>query len=105
MSNVGKRMDEAGGILNKLFTLGFLGLIWLIIYGNLSGNLGFAANTAGANNTTAVIGALTTGAQSFFSFSTTLFTITGVVLLITILIGALNIVVGMVGKKQNNGFE
>lgn len=99
------KVKEAGGILNALLVLGFLGIVWLVIYGNLSGNLGFAANTAGANNTNAVINNLTGGVNTFFGFSNTLFTISAVVLLITILLGALYVVMGMVNKKREGNFS
>ena len=32
---------ESGAIFNALMIIGFLGVVWLMIYGNLSGNLGF----------------------------------------------------------------
>ncbi len=42
---VGKKVTEAGVILGGLGVIGFLGIIWLMIYGNLSGNLGFTDQT------------------------------------------------------------
>ena len=51
---------------NGLMVLGFLGIVWLMIYGNLSTNLGFAANTQGYNDTEVVIANLTGGARTFF---------------------------------------
>ncbi len=39
--NVAKKVQEAGLILGSLGVIGFIGIIWLMIYGNLSGNLGF----------------------------------------------------------------
>lgn len=38
---VSDKVQEAGLILGGLGVIGFLGIIWLMIYGNLSGNLGF----------------------------------------------------------------
>ncbi len=39
--NTGKKIQEGGVILGALGVIGFIGIIWLMIYGNLSGNLGF----------------------------------------------------------------
>lgn len=91
---------------NGLMVLGFLGLVWLMIYGNLSGNMGFASGTQGYNDTEVVIANLTTGARTFFGFSNTLFTIVAIVLLITILLALLYIVMGIVKmtKKSGGGF-
>lgn len=98
-----KKINEAGGILSSLLVLGFLGIVWLMIYGNLSGNLGFASGTAGYNNTEQVIGNLTSGVNTFFGFSGTIFTISAIVLLITILIGALYLVLSLT-KGRKGGF-
>lgn len=98
-----KKVNEAGGILNALLVLGFLGVMWLLIYGNLSGNLGFASGTTGYNNTEAVINNLTGGVNTFFGFSGTIFTISAIVLLITILIGALYLVLNLT-KGKKGGF-
>jgi len=102
--NVGKKVQEAGLILGALGVIGFIGIIWLMIYGNLSGNLGFAAGTTGANNTDLVINNLTLGFTTFFGFSPTFFTIAAIVLLIFMLVGLLAIVVYIVqmqrGKKS-----
>ena len=91
---------------NGLMVLGFLGIVWLMIYGNLSTNIGFTSGTAGYNNTEAVIANLTQGAGTFFGFSNTLFTIVAIVLLITILLALLYIVLGIVKmtKKGGGGF-
>ena len=96
-------------IFNGLMVIGFLGIVWLMIYGNLSTNLGFAANTAGFNNTEGVIANLTGGAATFFSFSNTLFTITAIILLISILLGLLFLVVTIAkafgGKGDRTSFS
>jgi len=36
-----KKVQEGGLILGALGVIGFIGIIWLMIYGNLQGNLGF----------------------------------------------------------------
>lgn len=89
---VHKKVQEAGLILGALGTIGFIGVIWLMIYGNLTGNLGFAANSVGANNTNSVINNVSAGFNTFFGFSGTLFTIGAIVLLITMLLGLLALV-------------
>lgn len=102
--NVGKKVQEAGLIVGALGVIGFIGIIWLIIYGNLSGNLGFAASTTGYNNTEAVINNVTEGFGTFFGFSETLFTIAAIVLLIFMLVGLLALVMKIAqaqsGKKS-----
>ena len=42
---VSEKVGEAGLILGALGVIGFIGIIWLLIYGNLSGNLGFTQTT------------------------------------------------------------
>jgi len=42
---VSEKVGEAGLILGALGVIGFIGVIWLLIYGNLSGNLGFTQQT------------------------------------------------------------
>lgn len=106
--NVGKKVQEAGVILGGLGFIGFLGLIWLMIYGNLSGNLGFASGTTGYNNTEAVITNVTSGFGTFFGFSNTFFTIAAIVLLIFMLLGLLAIVVyvmNMTQSKRSSGYQ
>lgn len=101
------KVREAGLILSGLGVIGFIGVIWLMIYGNLSGNLGFAANTAGSNNTEAVIANVTQGFGTFFGFSNTFFTIAAIVLLIFMLVGLLALVMTIAkgGSKKKSGFS
>jgi len=94
-----------GRAINALFIIGFLGIVWLMIMGNLSGNLGFAVDTVGYNQTENVIENLTTGAQTFFSFANTWFTILAIVLLIVILIGLLAIVMKISKLEKGGGFS
>ena len=104
--NVGKKVQEAGVILTALGVIGFIGIVWLMIYGNLSGNLGFASGTSGFNSTEGVIDNLTGGFETFFGFSGTWFTIAAIVLLIFMLVGLLAIVMtisrGYSKKKESN---
>ncbi len=104
---VANKVREAGLILGGLGVIGFLGIIWLMIYGNLSGNLGFADGTVGFNNTESVIANITAGFGTFFTFSETFFTIAAIVLLIFMLIGllALAMQIAKGGKKGSDGFS
>ena len=99
------KVSEAGKSISALFVIGFLGIIWLIIYGNLSGNLGFAADTVGFNNTEQVIANLTDGAVTFYAFAPLWFTILAIVLLIVILLGLLAIVMKISNKGGDSGFS
>jgi hypothetical protein len=101
----GDSVRKAGDGLNALLVLGFLGIVWLMIYGNLSGNLGFAASTQGYNDTQAVITNMTGGAKTFFGFSNTLFTIMAIVLLITILLALLAVVLKISSSSKKGGFS
>ena len=105
--DVAKKVREAGLILGGLGTIGFIGIVWLMIYGNLSGNLGFAENTAGYNDTEAVITNITGGFGTFFGFSNTFFTIAAIVLLIFMLVGLLAIVMTIAKgqKEKSSGYS
>lgn len=103
---IADKVREAGLVLGGLGVLGFIGIVWLMIYGNLSGNLGFASGTQGYNDTQSVIGNQTGGFLTFFSFSNTFFTIGAIVLLIFMLVGLLAVVMSIAkGKKEkSSGF-
>ena len=105
MGSTAKKVQEAGLILGGLGVIGFIGIVWLMIYGNLSGNLGFASGTTGYNNTENVIANVTTGFGTFFGFSNTFFTIAAIVLLIFMFLGLLALVMtiaqGMKGRKSS----
>ena len=102
-SNFGKAINNSTLGINGLLVIGFLGIVWLMIYGNLEGNLGFTGGSAGDNNTQGVIDNITGGVSTFFGFSNVLFTIIAIVLLITLLLALLSIVMDIVkttsGKK------
>ena len=101
--DVGKKVTEAGVILGGLGVIGFLGLIWLMIYGNLSGNLGFAVGTQGYNDTQQVITNITGGFLTFFGFSNTFFTIAAIILLIFMLLGLLALAILIMRMQQGKG--
>ena len=95
-----KALKGAEAIFLALLTIGLMGLLFLIIYGNLSTNLGFKANCVGYNNTEAVIGNLTSGATQFFTFSGVWFILTAITILIGIVLG----VIALVRKTGGGGF-
>ncbi|GAG94283.1 unnamed protein product [marine sediment metagenome] len=93
-------LKGAETVFLALLTIGLMGLLFLIIYGNLSTNLGFAADTAGYNNTEAVIANLTGGATQFFEFANVWFILTAITILIGIVLGVIALVrrAGVGGK-------
>ncbi len=183
MGKMGNALKDSTETFNGLMIIGFLGIVWLMIYGNLSGNLGFTQDSLGFNNETielndtgqipasaqnrvdgtlssillhnqstgelipstnytisgvvitteagdynttdvnvsgivhfnsdselnteGVIGNLTAGANTFFTFSNVLFTITAIVLLVTLLLGLLFIVLKIAkpGGKGDREFS
>ena len=104
MSELRNGLDGAKAVLLGLLVIGLIGLLFLIIYGNLSTNLGFASGTQGFNDTEAVIGNLTGGAVQFFSFSNVWFVLGAVALLIAIVMGIIFMVIKLSGKTQG-GFS
>ena len=91
MAEIVKRVEDTTKVFTAILILGLVGLLFLIIFGNLSGNLGFAADTAGANNTNNVINNLTAGASTFFTFSNVWFTLLAIVLLIIIVMSVISV--------------
>ena len=94
----GKTLKTAETVFISLLVIGLTGLLFLIVYGNLSGNLGFASGTQGYNDTEQVIENLTAGAVSFFSFANVWFILTAVTVLIGIVIGVIALVRQTGGK-------
>ncbi len=82
-----------------IMVLGIVGLVTLIIFGNLQGNLGFAAGTSGAVDTNNVIANITGGVTEFFDFATTWFVLLGVALLVIIAFS----LVGVVQSRGGGG--
>lgn len=81
---------------------GFVGIVWLMIYGFMSGNLGFAVGTKGYNDTQTVIDNMTEGFVVFFGFAPTWFQIAAIVLLIIMLVGLLGVVVGIMHLRKGS---
>jgi len=103
MASTSSKVKEAGLIIGALGVIGFLVIIWLMIYGNLSGNLGFASGTAGYNDTEHAITNFTQGFGTFSSFANTFFTIAAIVLLIFMLLGLLALVMSIMDKSKSKG--
>lgn len=101
--SVGKALRDAGSVIQTLGYLGMVGIILLVLYGNLSGNLGFAALSTGANNTNLVINNITGGFLTFFGFSNTFFTIAALLVLFTLFGVILSKVSSFTG--QSRGFS
>lgn len=106
--NINVELKKAITTVALLFAIGFIGLIFLLIFGNLQGNLGFAAGSQGANDTNQVIGNLTSGGVTFFGQFPLIFQILGIFLLVTIFIGMFALVVLVLsyfnGKKGGGNF-
>ena len=83
--------------------IALLGLIMLILFGNLSGNVGFAANTQGANNTDNFIGNYTQSVLNTGQQFPTVGTIIGVALLLFILISLLIFALVKLSKIGGSG--
>ncbi len=103
MGTVAKKVDDTTKVFLAIMTLGLVGLLFLIVFGNLSGNLGFDANSQGANDTNNVITNLSGGATTFFTFSNVWFTLLAIVLLIIIVIAVIQVVGGSSGGGRGRG--
>ncbi len=79
-------------------SIALLLLIMLILFGNLSGNVGFAADTIGANNTDNFINNYTQSVLNTGEQFPTVGTIIGIGLLLFILIALLVFAIGRFGK-------
>ena len=104
-NTAGDTLRSAENIFVALLTIGLIGLLFLIVYGNLSTNLGFAANTQGFNDTEAVIANLTGGATQFFTFADVWFILTAVTVLIGIVLGVIVLVRKVSGGSGGKGFS
>ena len=100
MASVQGGMNQAKALFLGILVIGLIGLLFLVIYGNLEGNLGFAADSANDNLTDQVIGNLTEGAVSFFSFSNVWFILGAVALLIVIVVAIIGLVSSIGGGKS-----
>lgn len=96
-------INNATVIIGGLGTLGIFGLVFLMIYGNLAGNTGFAAGSKGANDTTLLVNNISEGLVTFFGYAPTLFTISAIVLFISFLLVLLYMVMGVMNKSGGKG--
>ncbi len=88
--------ESARTIINWVLVIGiaaFLLLILVIIFGNLSGNVGFDADTQGFNDSENIILNYTRSATNTASQFPTIGTIIGIAFLLLILIGLLVFVI------------
>lgn len=89
-----------------LVTIALVILVSLIIFGNLSGNLGFAANTQGYNDTQNVINNYTAGTGRLTGQIPTVFLFVGISLLLFVLVGVLAWVIKkLLGFGKSSGTE
>ncbi len=87
-------LDTAQKVFGALLTLGVMGFVFIVIFGNLEGSSGFSTGTQGYNDTSDITNNLTSGASSFFSNSGTWLTLLSVVIIISIVSLVLNKVRG-----------
>jgi glucan phosphoethanolaminetransferase (alkaline phosphatase superfamily) len=87
------------GIASVAFVL----LLMVIIFGNLSGNVGFATNTQGYNDTQNIILNYTSSATNTAEQFPTVGTILGVALLILILLALLVFVITKMSNVSGKG--
>ena len=84
--------------------IAFILLIMVIIFGNLSGNVGFAEGTQGFNDTQAIILNYTTSATNTAAQFPTVGTIIGIAILLAILIALLVFAIRrMMGVAESTG--
>ena len=98
MANTNSMIQDSTKTFTAIMVLALVGLVVLIIFGNLSGNLGFDAGSQGENDTNAVISNITGGTTTFFSFAGVWFTLLAVALLVVIAFSLVNIVKGKGGN-------
>lgn len=82
-------------------------LVLLIIFGNLSGNLGFATNSQGYNDTQNVINNVSSGVGKLTGQIPTILLFVGIALLLFVLIGVLAWVIKKMSSfgGSNKNFE
>lgn len=81
-------------------------IVLLIIFGNLSGNLGFAVGSQGYNDTQNVIDNVTSGTTSLAGYFPTVLLFVGIALLLFVLIGVLAWVIKkMMGFTKGSGTD
>ena len=93
------KMDVAKNV-KQIASIAILLLGILLIFGNLSGNLGFDNTTQGYTDSETVITDVTTGVTSLSGKFTTVFTILGVLLIIGAIVWMLKMF-GFGGKNGN----
>ena len=101
-----KGVKDAMGWVIGISSIALTVIVLLIIFGNLSGNLGFATNSAGYNDTQNVILNVTSGVGKLASQFPTVLLFVGIALLLFVLIGVLAYVIKkMSGFGKSSGTE
>ena len=90
---------EVQKMVKQIASVAILLLGLLLIFGNLSGNLGFTADSANYNSSEEVITDVTSGVTNLSDKFGTIFTILGVLLLISAIIWMLKLF-GLGGGKK-----
>jgi hypothetical protein len=96
MSNSGVKTTMSWVI--GIASIALVCLVLLIIFGNLSGNLGFTTNSQGYNDTQAVILNVTSGVGKLTTQIPTVMLFVGIALLLFVLIGVLAWVIKKMGS-------
>ena len=78
-------------MLKKIGSIAIFLLGLLLIFGNLSGNLGFTENSANYNSSEEVITDITSGTTNLTDKFGTIFTILGVLILITAVVAMVKV--------------
>ena len=96
-------MGVVMGWMIGVASIALLGLIMLILFGNLSGNVGFAEASVGANNTNNFINNYTKSVSNTSEQFPVVGTIIGIGLLLLILIALLVFALVQLGRMSGGG--
>ena len=94
------QLSTAQKVFGILMSIGLTGILFILLFGNLQGNLGFDTGSQGEIDSDNIINNLTGGVVTFFSFANVWFTLLAVSVLIAVIIG----VISMVGGGRKGGF-
>lgn len=102
MSGSGSGIQSALNWIIGISSIALVLIVVLMIFGNLSTNLGFAVGSQGFNDTEAVIGNFTEGAVATASQFPTVLLFVGIALLLFVLIAVLAWVIRRMGTFGSN---
>jgi len=97
-------MMQVGKSVKQIASIAVLLLGLLLIFGNLSGNLGFTADSQGYNDSEHVITNVTKGATNLAGKFGTVFTLLGVLLIVGAIVWLLKMF-GIAGKGKEGMFS